>query len=50
MQRRHDDLTEAGMVLIKLATVAAYLAVITVFAWAAIHPYSLSQHLRGLLA
>ena len=46
---RADELTEAGVMLIKAGVLAGYLGVVTVLVWFAFDKYSLAAALRGVL-
>lgn len=45
---RADELTEAGVMLMKGFVLTGYLAVITFLVWFAVHPYSLAAWMRAL--
>lgn len=47
---RADELTEAGVMLMKGFVLTGYLAVITFLVWFAVHPYSLAAWMKGVFA
>ena len=47
---RADELTEAGVMLMKGFVLTGYLAVITFLVWFAVQPYALAAWMKGVLA